>query len=105
MVGLPGAGEGRRRGRERGMKQPIETDGAATYAHLAAAAARGQAPSDYEIATSRLHYYVGRGFEVAVPLGEWYRRYQAASPLACDDWDRFVDPRQTTYASYVALQQ
>jgi toluene monooxygenase system protein E len=29
-----------------------------------------------------------------VPLGDWYRRYQP-SALVCDDWDRFVDPRET----------
>jgi toluene monooxygenase system protein E len=57
------------------------------------------------VATSRLLYYVGRGFEVEVPLTDWYRRHQAESPLACDDWDRFADPRETTYAKYVALQQ
>jgi len=73
-----------------------------TYWHLEGAR---RAPSDYEIATSRLLYYVGRGFEVDVPLGEWYRRYQTGSSLRCDDWDRFADPRETTYAKYVALQQ
>ncbi|HXU02655.1 MAG TPA: hypothetical protein VN903_16940 [Polyangia bacterium] len=73
-----------------------------TYWHLAGAR---RVPTDYEVATSKLHYYVGRGFEVEVPLADWYRRYQAQSALACDDWDRFVDPRETTYAKYVALQQ
>src|SRR6185295_19180791 len=77
----------------------------ATYAHLAAIAARGRMPSDYEIATTHLHYYLGRGFEVAMPIGDWYRRFQTESPLACDDWDRFADPRQSTYGSYVAAQQ
>src|SRR4029453_897260 len=62
-------------------------------------------PTDYEVATSKLHYYIGRGFEVDVPLGDWYRRYQVQSTLVCDDWDRFADPRETTYAKYVALQQ
>jgi toluene monooxygenase system protein E len=73
-----------------------------TYWHLAAAR---RMPTDYEIVSSRLHYYVGRGFEVDLPLGEWYRRYQAESPLGCDDWDRFRDPRETTYARYVELGQ
>jgi toluene monooxygenase system protein E len=73
-----------------------------TYWHLAGAR---RMPTDYEVATSRLLYYVGRGFEVEVPLTDWYRRHQAESPLACDDWDRFADPRETTYAKYVALQQ
>jgi len=70
-----------------------------TYWHLADL---GRTPTDYEIATSRLLYHVGRGFEVAVPLADWYRRHQAASALRCDDWERFHDPRATTYAAYVA---
>ena len=77
-------------------------NGRKTYWHLAAAR---RMPTDYEIGSSRLHYYVGQGFEVDVPLGDWYRRYQDGSPLTCDDWDRFRDPRETTYASYVELGQ
>ena len=73
-----------------------------TYWHLAGAQ---RVPTDYEVATSRLHYYVGRGFEVDVPLSDWYRRHQMQSALVCDDWDRFADPRETTYAKYVSLQQ
>ena len=73
-----------------------------TYWHLAGAR---RIPTDYEVATSKLLYYVGRGFEVEVPLADWYRRHQQQSPLTCDDWDRFADPRETTYAKYVALQQ
>ena len=45
---------------------------------------------------------MNRGFEVAVPLADWYRTHQTGSALACDDWERFRDPRQTTYADYVA---
>ncbi len=73
--------------------------GLRTYWHLAEAAAP---PDDYEIATSKLLYQAGRGFEVAVPVADWYRRHQAGSPLRCDDWERFRDPRATTYAAYVA---
>lgn len=71
-----------------------------TYWHLAGAR---RVPTDYEIASSRLLYYVGRGFEVDVPLADWYRRNQTGSPLCCDDWERFQDPRETTYAKYVTL--
>ena len=74
---------------------------AKTYSHFAGGE---RTPTDYEIATSRLHYYLGRGFELALPLADWYRRHQVESPLRCDDWDRFRDPRQTTYAAYTALQ-
>ena len=73
-----------------------------TYWHLEGAR---RVPTDYEIATSKLLWYVGRGFEVDVPLADWYRRHQTESALACDDWERFADPRETTYAKYVALQQ
>jgi toluene monooxygenase system protein E len=61
----------------------------------------GRAPSSaYELVSSRLLYYVGRGFEVDVPLGRWYERYQRASPLNCPDWEVFADPDRTTYSSY-----
>jgi len=78
-----------------------------TYWHLAGAR---RVPTDYEIGTSRLLYYVERGgFEVNLPTSDWYRRYQVASPLSCGGrWDlleAFADPRATTYASYVRLQR
>src|SRR5262249_35003110 len=65
----------------------------------------GVAPTEYEIVASRLHAYVGRGFEVAVPLAAWYERNQTRSPLAAPDWDGFVDPRETTYTKYTRLQR
>jgi len=61
-------------------------------------------PTEYEITSSRLHSYTARGFEVDVPLKAWYRRYQQASPIVCDDWEQFVDPRETTYTTYTTLQ-
>jgi toluene monooxygenase system protein E len=72
-----------------------------TYSHLAGA--RRQ-PSEYEIATTRLHHHVERGFEVDVPIATWYARCQAGSLWTGVDWERFVDPRETTYASYTRLQ-
>ena len=33
-------------------------------------------PTDYDIATSRIHYWTARGFEVWAPVSEWYERYQ-----------------------------
>jgi len=73
-----------------------------TYSHLAG---RRRMPTEYEIVTSRLHYYVGRGFEVNVPISDWYKQYQDDSPLQCSDWDAFHDPRETTYTRYTALQR
>jgi toluene monooxygenase system protein E len=74
-----------------------------TYWHLAASR---RIPSDYEIATSKLLYHVDRGgFEVDLPTSPFHARHQHASPLACDRWDAFVDPRATTYTRYVNLQR
>jgi hypothetical protein len=72
-----------------------------TYWHLAA---RQRKPTRYEVGSTRLHYYVGRGFEVNVPASGWYQRYQQQSPLQAPDWEQFSDPRQTDYAAYVRLQ-
>jgi toluene monooxygenase system protein E len=66
---------------------------------------RTSAPSEYEIVTSRLLYYPGRGFALDVPAREWYARYQQGSPLRARDWDAFVDPRETTYTKYTRLQK
>jgi toluene monooxygenase system protein E len=71
-----------------------------TYWHLTEL---GRKPTDYDIASSRLLYYPDRGFETAVPLAAWYRKHQHDCELACRDWERFRDPRETTYARYVEL--
>jgi toluene monooxygenase system protein E len=74
-----------------------------TYWHLAASR---RIPSDYEIATSKLLYHVDRGgFEVELPTSAFHARHQHASPLACDRFDAFVDPRATTYTKYVNIQR
>ena len=72
-----------------------------TYWHLEAARRK---PSDYEIGTSQLLYYTARGFEIRTPVSAWYERYQTGSTLRARDWERFSDPRATTYASYTELQ-
>ncbi len=64
----------------------------------------GRKPDDYDVATTGLLYYPRRGFAVQTPVERWYRAHQAGSALRCRDWDAFRDPRATTYASYVALQ-
>jgi toluene monooxygenase system protein E len=70
-----------------------------TYAHLAG---QKRMPSDYEVVTTALLYYPGRGFEVNVPLGDFYAQYQTGSRLCLPNGERFADPRETTYAKYVA---
>jgi toluene monooxygenase system protein E len=74
--------------------------GQRTYWHLEG---RHRVPSAYEIGTTRLLYYPGRGFELPTPIAGWYERHQSGSRLAAT-WQTFVDPRETTYASYVAGQ-
>jgi hypothetical protein len=73
-----------------------------TYSHLSK---ERRVPSEYEITTSGLLYYPSRGFEVNVPLSNWYREWQVGAKLAAADWDAFVDPRETTYARYVQRAQ
>jgi toluene monooxygenase system protein E len=73
-----------------------------TYSHLSG---ERRMPSEYELVTTDLLYYVGRGFEVKTPLADWYSRYQSGSALVANQWDRFVDPRETTYAKYTELSQ
>lgn len=75
--------------------------GQKTYWHLMSLKRK---PTDYDIVTSRLLYHPERGFEVNVPIADWYRRYQKESILSCSDWEQFADPRSTIYTSYTALQ-
>jgi toluene monooxygenase system protein E len=78
-----------------------DVKGQKTYWHLMSL---GRKPTEYEIVTSRLLYHPQRGFEVNVPVAQWYERYQKGSILQCSDWESFADPRRTTYSSYVTLQ-
>lgn len=81
--------------------------GQKTYWHLIP---RRRIPSEYDVASSRLLYYPGRGLSVATPVAAWHARRQAAVPVAGTgwssiDWERFEDPRRTTYAAYVARRR
>jgi toluene monooxygenase system protein E len=76
--------------------------GLKTYSHLAGSR---RTPSEYEIVTSRLHHHVDRGFEVNVPMAAWYERHVGGSRWQAPDWERFADPRETTYTKYTRLQQ
>ena len=67
-------------------------------------------PTEYEIVTSKLLCYTGEGFtgkrfELDVPLKDWYRQYQEESPLVCRSWEKFRDPRETTYTKYTDWQR
>jgi toluene monooxygenase system protein E len=78
-----------------------------TYWHLLS---QKRMPSEYEIVTSKLLCYTGEGFtgkrfELDVPLQPWYRQYQQGSPFSCTSWEKFRDPRETTYTKYTELQR
>jgi toluene monooxygenase system protein E len=78
-----------------------------TYWHLLQ---QKRMPSEYEIVTSKLLCYTGEGFtgkrfELDVPLQDWYKRFQQESPLTCTSWEKFRDPRETTYTKYTEIQR
>jgi toluene monooxygenase system protein E len=73
-----------------------------TYWHLDGL---GRVPSDYDIGTTSLLYYPERGFEVATPGADWYRRHQQGWWLQLGGCQSFKDPRETTYARYTELQK
>jgi toluene monooxygenase system protein E len=72
-----------------------------TYSHLAG---NRRIPTEYEIVSTGLLYYPRKGFEVKLPAEVWYDQHQRGGRLRCGDWDRFHDPRATTYPDYTALQ-
>ena len=59
-------------------------------------------PSDDELVAARLRHRAAKGFGVDMPAVAWRARFGAGLTLAADDWEAFSDPRETTYASYVA---
>lgn len=78
-----------------------------TYWHLLE---QRRIPTEYEIVTSKLLCYTGEGFtgkrfELDVPLLDWYKRFQQDSALTCTSWERFRDPRETTYTKYTGIQR
>lgn len=78
-----------------------------TYWHLLQ---QRRMPTEYEIITSKLLCYTGEGFtgkrfELDVPLLDWYKKYQQDSPLVCSSWEKFRDPRETTYTKYNKIQR
>ena len=74
--------------------------GQRTFWHLEG---QRRVPSAYELTSSKLLYYPPRGFEVTTPVTEWFARHQTGSKLALAGLERFRDPRETTYSTYVAL--
>jgi toluene monooxygenase system protein E len=66
-------------------------------------------PSEYEIVTYGLHYRARNPsapyeLDPDIMMNQWYRKHVVNSPLKLDDWNRFRDPDQVTYRSYVTMQ-
>src|ERR1700722_9371254 len=77
--------------------------GRKTYTRLAAGR---RVPLEYELVSTDLHYNHPKRFELpaANPPVAWYYRYREGSALRARDWERFSDPRRTTYRVYTVLQ-
>lgn len=75
---------------------------AKTYWHLAG---KRRVPSEYDIVTSRLHYYPMKGIALALPARDWYEKYQTCSRFQLEEWESFADPRELTYTRYTAQQK
>lgn len=67
---------------------------------------RRRIPPVYELVSSDLHYNHPMKFELPAtnPVVAWYQRYREGSALRAVDWERFADPRGTTYHGYTQLQ-
>ena len=77
--------------------------GRKTYTRLAAGR---RIPTEYELLSTDLHYNHPRRFELTAdnPVVAWYYRYREGSALQARGWERFSDPRRTTYRGYTQLQ-
>src|SRR6201986_5077191 len=69
-------------------------------------AAGRRVPLEYELVSTDLHYNYPMRFELPAtnPVVAWYYRYREGSALRAADWERFADPRSTTYHGYTQLQ-
>src|ERR1700722_10721254 len=77
--------------------------GRKTYTRLAVGR---RVPLEYELVSTDLHYNHPMRFELSAanPVVAWYYRYREGSALRARDWERFSDPRRTTYRGYTQLQ-
>ncbi len=85
------------------MTGPDRPPGRKTYTRLVTGR---RIPTEYELTSTDLHYNYPRRFELPAgnPVVDWYYRHREGSALQARDWDRFADPRRTTYRSYTQLQ-
>jgi toluene monooxygenase system protein E len=77
--------------------------GRKTYTRLATGR---RVPPEYELVSTDLHYNYPMQFELSAanPVVAWYYRYREGSALRARGWERFSDPRRTTYRGYTQLQ-
>jgi toluene monooxygenase system protein E len=67
-------------------------------------------PSEYEVMTHETNWTLRAGRKVpfeqnpSSPANLWFLTYREGSPLKVEDWNAFRDPDQTTYRTYVSLQ-
>lgn len=82
---------------------PARPPGRKTYTRLAVGR---RIPPEYELVSTDLHYNHPYRFELPAgnPVVAWYHRHREGSPLQARNWDRFADPRRTTYRAYTQLQ-
>ena len=86
------------------MTTPVgRPPGRKTYTRLVAGR---RVPPEYELVSTDLHYNHPMRFELTAgnPVVAWYYRYREGSALQARDWERFSDPRRTTYRGYTQLQ-
>jgi toluene monooxygenase system protein E len=84
------------------VSPPARPPGRKTYTRLATGR---RVPSEYEVVSSDLLYSYPDRFELGDdPVAAWHRAHREGSPLHCDDWEAFNDPRRTTYRGYTELQ-
>ncbi|MDT5139461.1 MAG: toluene monooxygenase system protein [Mycobacterium sp.] len=84
------------------MTGPDRPPGRKTYTRLASGR---RIPTEYELMSTDLHYNHPRRFELPPgnPVVDWYYRNREGSALQARNWDRFADPRRTTYRIYTQL--
>jgi toluene monooxygenase system protein E len=85
------------------VTKPDRPPGRKTYTRLASGR---RIPTEYELMSTDLHYNYPHRFELPPgnPVVDWYYRNREGSALQARDWDRFADPRRTTYRIYTQLQ-
>lgn len=85
------------------MTTPARPPARKTYTRLSVGR---RVPLEYELVSTDLHYNHPRRFELAAgnPVVDWYYRHREGSPLQAQSWERFADPRRTTYRAYTQLQ-